>query len=307
MTGKIAITPRSLSGAGHPALSELTDKGYELVYPRPGATPSEEDLLASIPGCVGWLAGVEPISGRVLNAADELRVISRNGVGVNNIDLDAAQKKGIEIGRAAGANARGVAELAIALMLASFRQLPWSDAHLRAHDWQRRIGVEAKGRTLGVVGCGAIGQSVSKIAIGLGMNVLGYDPFPSRNFSPDRFRFVELDELFTQSDAITLHCPPAEEPIVGARRLGLVKQGCYLINTARAELIDDTSVLAALTDGTLAGLATDVFQTEPPEPSALLSHDRVIQTPHAGGFTSESVERATRTAVENILKVLEKA
>lgn len=305
MTGKIAITPRSLSGAGHPALSLLTERGYEIVFPAPGKTPSEEDLLRAVPGCVGWLAGVEPIGAKVLSAADGLRVISRNGVGVDNIDLQAAQARGVRIERAMGANARGVAELAVTLMLSAFRHVPWSDARLHGGDWQRRIGIEAEGRTLGIVGCGAIGRQVAEIALAMGMKVVGYDPFPNPGFAPVGFRYADLAEVLAVSDAVTLHCPPGDQPILTAQSLATMKHGVTVINTARAELVDDAALLAALDSGQVGVLATDVFHAEPPPPSALLAHDRVILTPHAGGFTEESVDRATRSAVENILKVLE--
>lgn len=174
MTGKIAITPRSLSAAGHPALSVLTERGYEIVYPVPGMTPSEDDLLRAVSGCVGWLAGVEPISPRVLEAATGLRVISRNGTGGDNIDLSVARARRIAVKRAMAANARGVAELAITQMLSCFRSVPWSPGHLRQGDWQRRIGIEAQGRTLAVIGCGAVGRKVADLASGLGMWVVGY-------------------------------------------------------------------------------------------------------------------------------------
>jgi len=305
MSGRIAVTPRSLSAAGHPALSLLTDRGYDIVYPSPGKTPSEDDLLRSVPGCVGWLAGVEPISPAVLAAAKGLRVISRNGTGVDNIDLAVAGEHGIRVERAMGANARGVAELAVTLMLSAFRSVPWSDANLRRGDWQRRIGIEAQGRTLAVIGCGAIGREVADLALGLGMWVIGYDPFPSNSFARPGFHFAPLEEALTKADAISLHCPPGAAPILDAAMIGRLRRGVVVVNTARAELIDDAAMLAALESGHVAGLATDVFRTEPPEPSALLTHPRVIQTPHAGGFTEESVERATRVAVENLLKVLE--
>lgn len=302
---KIAITPRSLSGAGHPALSALTERGCELVFPAPGRTPSQDELLAAIPGCAGWLAGVEPIPAPVLEAAEDLRVISRNGVGVDNIDMRVAEARGIRVERAAGANARGVAELAITLMLSAFRQVPWSDARLHGGEWARRQGVEAAGRTLGVIGCGAIGRLTAELALGLGMDVIGYDPYPPQGFAPEGFRLGSLDDVFAASDAITLHCPPGETPLIDAAALGRMRPGGVIVNTARAELVDEVAVLAALDAGHLSALATDVFHTEPPEPSALLAHDRVILTPHAGGFTAESVDRATRVAVENILKVLD--
>lgn len=304
MSGKIAITPRSLSAAGHPALSMLTDRGYEIVYPAPGKTPSEDELLRAVPGCVGWLAGVEPISPRVLSAAKGLRVISRNGTGVDNIDLGVAKAQGIAVERAVAANARGVAELAITLMLSAFRSVPWSAGKLRQGDWQRRIGIEAQGRTLAVIGCGAIGREVADLALGFGMWVVGYDPFPSNSFARPGFRFATLDDALTSADAISFHCPPGQRPILDADMLARMKPGVVVVNTARAELIDDEAMLAALDSGQVGGLATDVYRKEPPELSPLLMHDRVILTPHTGGFTQESVERATRVAVENLLKVL---
>lgn len=305
MPGKIAVTPRSLSSAGHPSLSLLTERGYEIVFPAPGKAPSETELLSAVPGCVGWLAGVEPIGARVIAAAEGLRVISRNGTGIDNIDLAAAEARGVRVEKAFGANARGVAELAITLMLSAFRQVPWSDAKLRAGDWQRRVGIEAEGRTLGIVGCGAIGRQVAELAIGLGMNAVGYDPMPSNALRRPGFRFTPLAEVLAVADAVTLHCPPGVAPILDAESLATMKRGATVINTARAELIDDAAMLKALDAGQVAVLATDVFRAEPPAPSALLAHDRVILTPHAGGLTEESVERATRAAIENILKVLE--
>lgn len=305
MLGKIAVTPRSLSGSGNSALSVLIERGYEIVFPAPGKTPSEEELLRAVPGCVGWIAGVEPITPRVLSAAKELRVISRNGTGVDNIDLDAAQAQGIIVERAVGANARGVAELAITLMLSVFRSVPWSNGLLQKGDWNRRIGIEAQGRTLAVIGCGAIGREVADLALGLGMWVIGYDPQISNSFARPGFRFASLEEALTTADAISFHCPPGDSPILDANILRKLKRGVVVVNTARAELIDEDAMLAALDSGQVAGLATDVFRKEPPDLSPLLLHEKVILTPHAGGFTEESVERATRVAVENLLRVLE--
>jgi len=254
---------------------------------------------------VGWLAGVEPIGPRVLAAAKGLKVISRNGTGVDNIDLSEASAHGIRVERAIGANARGVAELAIALMLSAFRHVPWSDSHLRRGDWQRRIGIEARGRTLAVIGCGAIGREVADLALGLGMWVVGYDPYPSNSFARPGFRLATLDEALIQADAVTFHCPPADRPLLDAETIARLKPGVVVVNTARAELIDDEAMLSALGSGQVSALATDVFRREPPEMTPLLQHDRVILMPHAGGYTEESVERATRVAIENLLRVLE--
>ena len=305
MPGRIAVTPRSLSAAGHPALDRLRQRGYDVIFPAPGKTPSEDDLLSSIPGCVGWLAGVEPISNRVLDAAGDLKVISRNGTGVDNIDLASAKARGIAVERAMGANARGVAELAIGMLFAAFRHVPWSDARLHAGRWERRIGTEVRGRTLGVIGCGAIGREVARLALGLDMQVLAYDPYPVNDVAASGFRFAPLDDVLRGSAAVTLHCPPRDRPILDHAAIAAMRDNAVVINTARAELVDDAAMLDALNTGRISAYATDVFHREPPEPSELLAHDRVITTPHIGGYTEESIERATEAAIENLLKVLE--
>ncbi|MEU8109753.1 phosphoglycerate dehydrogenase [Nonomuraea muscovyensis] len=305
LRGRVAVTPRSLSAAGHPALSRLREAGYEVVYPAPGRTPTPAELLAVLPGCVGYLAGVEPVTGELLRACPGLRVIARNGVGVDSIDLDAVRELGIQLRVAAGANAQGVAELTIALTLAAFRQIPWSDARLKQGEWRRRRGAEVAGRTLGVVGLGQIGRRVAGLAIGLGMRVIGYDAQPGLTLRlGDRFRSGSLAEVAAGADAITLHVPPSPEPLVNDALLRLTRPGTVLVNTARAELVDEQAVVKALQEERLSAYATDVFPTEPPADLRLVRHDRVIATPHVGGFTEESVERATTAAVDNILRVL---
>lgn len=305
MGGKIAVTPRSLSRGGHPALAPLERAGYELIFPTPGRQPSVDDLRGALPACVGYLAGVEPIPGELLRDCPQLRVISRNGAGVDNVDLEAARGLGIAVERAAGANAGGVAELAIALMLAGLRHVPWSDRCLKQGGWGRREGLEIRGRTLGVVGCGQIGRLVAQLGVGLGMRVRAYDLYPDEAFVPNGdFAYAPLETLLREADVVSLHCPPEERPVIGGAAVALIKQGAYLINTARAALVDEEAVLEALETGRLRGFATDVYEREPPELTPLLRHERVICTPHAGGLTEESVARATEAAVGNLLKVL---
>jgi D-3-phosphoglycerate dehydrogenase len=264
-----------------------------------------DELRTFLPGCVGYLAGVEPIPGDVLALCPNLKVISRNGVGVDNVDLAAAQRLGIVVQKAAGANSRGVAELTIALMLAGLRSVPWSDRQIKDGGWARREGIEVRGRTLGVIGCGQIGKYVVEMALGLGMAARAYDLYPDETFQPaGDFAYVTLPELLAVADVISLHAPPSSRPIVDATALAQMKRGAYLINTARAALVDEQAILQALEDGRLRGFATDVFDREPPEMTALLRHERVITTPHAGGLTEESIERATQAAVANLLNVL---
>ncbi len=304
---RILVTPRSLTRMPDPALNALAQDGHELVFSRAGETPDEAALLALVPGCIGWLAGVEPVSPRVLQAATGLRAISRNGSGADNIPLDVADRLGIRVLRPNGANARGVAELAIALALASLRHVPESSAALKAGTWQRRTGLEIEGRTLGLVGCGAIGRLVARFALAFDARVRVFDPFPDTSFQPTGdFAWVGFDVLLEKAEILSLHCPmPANgRPLLDAAALVRLHPACHVINTARAGLVDEAALLAALDREQIRVYATDVFAVEPPEPSALLRHPRVIATPHIGGLTAESVRRATVTAVENLRHAL---
>jgi phosphoglycerate dehydrogenase-like enzyme len=274
------------------------------VFSPPGKLPQESELRELLPGCAGYLAGVEPITAAVLKAADNLKIISRNGTGINTIDLRAARHMNIKIMRAEGANARGVAELTLGIILALIRSIPFSDACMKRGSWERRMGLELHGRTLGLIGCGKIGQLVSRLSLVFGLNVLAYDAFPDQRFNPGpNFRFTSLEEVLANSDIISFHCPEQADgrAILDSERLHRLKSGVVIVNTARASLIDETAILEALQEGRVAGLALDVYDREPPAPSPLLSDDRVIATPHIGGYTSESVSRATLAAVENLL------
>jgi len=260
-------------------------------------------LLEVLPSCVGYLAGVEPITEKVLQAAGRLGIISRNGVGIDNIDLQAAGRLGITVKGTPGANSRGVAELALALMLAGLRSVVWSNALLKEGRWSRRIGSEVEGRTLGIVGCGDIGQRLARMATGIGMKVVGYDPFPNKTLEGmEGFSFVDLDTVFVRSNVISLHCPPTGKPLIDSRSVGLMQKGVVVVNTARDALVDHRAMLDALEQGIVSTYATDVFDAEPPVLDPLLTHGHVVLTPHVGGFTHESVNRATVAAVENIVR-----
>jgi phosphoglycerate dehydrogenase-like enzyme len=301
MSARILITPRSLTKSGHPSLDRLRATGYEVKFCAPGKSPTEEELITLLPGCVGFLAGVEPVTARALAAARDLKVISRNGTGVDNIDLTAARQHNIRVCRAEGANARGVAELAIGLMLALARAIPASDRAIKDGRWERQTGFELEGKTLGLIGAGRIGRLVAKMATGLDMHVVVYDVVPVAGLT-----MSPLEEVFAVADVISLHCPPRPDgcAVVDAAALARMKRGALLVNTARAGLLDETAVLAALESGQLGGLASDVLEGEPPVNRRLAEHPRVIVTPHAGALTRESVDRAVSIAVDNLLATL---
>ena len=304
---RVLITPRSLTRDPDPALRLLVEDGHELVFSRPGETPDEAALLELLPGCVGWLAGVEPVSPRVLEAAPGLRAISRNGTGSDNLPLQTAERLGIKVLRAGGANARGVAELAVGLILASLRHVPEQSAALKAGVWRRRPGIEIENRTLGLIGGGAVGRLVARFALALDARVRVFDPYPDAGFTPSGdFAWVSLDQVLADAEMLSLHCPmpPDGRAVLDEATIGRLRAGCRVVNTARAALVDEAAMLAALERDQVAAYATDVFAVEPPAPSPLLSHPRVIATPHIGGLTAESVRRATVAAVENLRRAL---
>ncbi len=307
MTDRILITPRSLSKGGHPGLAALEAAGYELVFPSPGATPSEADLVNTVPGCVGWLAGVEPISEAVIDAAETLRVISRNGTGVDNLPMAAVEQRQIVVKRAVGTNARGVAELALGLTLAGLRNIVPTHIGMTAGEWPRRIGREMQEAEVAVIGLGSIGREFARFALALGGHVRGYDPFAEAgDLAGPGFRAVSLDDALTGADIVSLHAPMAADGVatIDAKALARLAPGAVVVNTARAGLVDSDAMLMALESGQVRTYATDVFDTEPPAPAPLLAHPNVILTSHIGGFTKESVERTTKRAVDNILEVL---
>ena len=303
----ILITPRALS-RGHPALAALTDRGYRLVMPAPGAMPDEAALIAALPGCVGWIAGVEPVSEAAIAAADALRVISRNGTGIDNLPLAALAQRGIRVLRAEGANARGVAELALALTLAGLRQIVRTHEGMRAGHWPRHPGREIAGTRIAVIGLGAIGATYARLCLDLGAHVTAFDPFaPQARLSHPHLTRATLEATFAGAEVLSLHAPLPEDgyPLLTAPRLATLAPGATVVNTARAGLVDEAALLAALDAGLIATYAADVFHDEPPAPSALTAHPGVILTSHIGGFTGPSVERSTRAAVDNLLAALD--
>lgn len=307
MIQRILVTPRSLTAEPHPEVERLRQEGFEIVYSSAGAMPTEDELLRLVPDCVGWLAGVEPITPRIVEAAGQLKVISRNGVGVDNLPVDMLRQRGVEIRIAEGANAPGVAELTIGLMFSALRSIPCVDAGIKTGGWPRLRGAEIRGRKVGVVGCGAIGREVARIVIALGADVLAFDPArPNLDLPSNAFRYAEIDEIVRVCDIVTLHCPlPRDGSILIDRaRINEARPGQILINTARARLVDEDALIEALDLGHVTAYATDVFDQEPPTSLALAAHPGVIATSHIGGFTAESVDRATRIAALNLLSAL---
>ncbi len=231
----------------------------------------------------------------LMEKAPKLRVIGRAGVGVDNIDAEAATRRGIVVMNTPGANAVAVAELTIGLMLALARKVPAANASMHAGKWEKKSlqGAELKGKTLGILGLGRIGLEVARRARGFGLEIIGSDPFVSTTVARENgISLVSLPDLFAKADYLTLHVglTPQTTGIINAKTLATMKKGVRIINCARGELVEEAALVEALKSGQVAGAALDVFAEEPPKNSAYVDLDNVILTPHIAGSTAEAQE-----------------
>jgi D-3-phosphoglycerate dehydrogenase len=308
---KIAITPRSFPEAGAPALQWLRDRGFEIRLNESGKVLDEDALLEFCRGADGLIVGIDPVTERVLAANPRLRAVSKYGAGMDNIDLSAAGARGVAVMSAGGANALSVAELAIGLFFSLARSLPYSADSTKAGGWDRHKGSELFAKTAGIVGLGNIGREVARIARGIGMETLAYDPYVKPGnpaIEALGLRLTSLEELLSASDFVTMHLPLTNETrhMINSKALEAMKPSAFLVNTSRGELVDEDALFIALSTGVIAGAAEDVFSKEPPGAHPLLSLDNFILTPHIGMHTQEAVQRTAMAAAENVAKMLGK-
>ena len=249
------------------------------------------------------------VTSEVIGAGKRLQVIARAGVGVDNIDMEAATSSGIAVVNAPAGNTIAAAEHTMSLMLALARNLPQAHQSLKQGKWERKefMGVEVRNKTLGVIGLGRVGSEVARRAQSFGMRLLAYDPFVSPDYA--RVLGVELatlENVFANSDFLTLHTPLTESThaLIGEPQLAMMKPDCRLINVARGELIDEEALLHALDDDKLAGVALDVFSKEPPGDSPLVKHPKVVATPHLGASTQEAQREVAIEVAEQVMAVL---
>ena len=271
---------------------------------------SPEKLLQVIGQYEGLVLRSETkVTAEVVQAAKALQVIGRAGIGVDNIDLEAATSRGIAVVNAPTGNTVAAAEHTIALLLAMARNVPQAHHSLKEGKWTRSafIGIEVRNKTLGIIGLGRVGSQVARRAQSFGMRLLAYDPFVAPDYA--RMLAVELvpfTQLLSESDFITLHTALTEgtHHLIGSSELAKMKPGSRLINVARGELIDEEALLDALEEGKLAGVALDVFSQEPPEDLGLVQHPKVVVTPHLGASTQEAQTEVSIEVAEQVLAVL---
>ena len=294
------------------AAQVAVSRGYTVAYVPPYT--GEEDLVRIVSELdpVGVIVRMGRFGAAAIDAAPSLRVLSKHGVGVDNIDVDAASRRDIPVVVAAGANALSVAEHAMALIFATVKRIVPLDSGLRAGRWEKPgfSGKELAGMTVGLVGFGAIARQTAAFAKSLGMKVRAYDPFADGKAFTDAgvARETEIDDLMRGCEIISLHCPLTSDTrnLLDDRRLGLLKPGSYVINTGRGGLIDEDALLRAIESGHLAGAGLDTFQTEPPAADhPFWNHREIVVTPHIGGVTQEANVRVGVDAVEGVLAVVE--
>ena len=285
--------------------------GLELLRSRFEVVEDGESDLAAIIGDFDAIVvrSATTLDASLIERATRLKVIGRAGVGVDNVDLDAATRRGIVVANAAESTVDSAAEHAIALLLALVRNIPQAHAALKAGTWdrQRFTGIEVAGKTLGVLGLGRIGRQVAQRALGLGMRVVAYDPF----VAAERFRelgvdaFGSLEEIYAQADVITLHLPLNDEThaLLGPAAFAQMKDGVRIVNAARGGLIDEEALADAVRSGKVAGAALDVFGTEPYS-GPLLELPQVVVTPHLAGSTAEAQDRAGIVIAEQVAAAL---
>lgn len=302
MSNTIIVTGADLA---QQALDLLT--GYEIVYA--GKAPTEEDMVALCKrhDPVGIIVRYGKVSASMMDVAPSLKVISKHGSGTDTIDKVAAKERGIEVVAAVGANAAAVAEQALALLLACAKSVVTLNSRMHAGHWDKAThkSMELSGRTVGLVGLGAIGLRFAKMADALAMRVIGFDPF-AKNL-PNYVHSVSLETIWRDADAISLHCPLVDENrgMLNAATLAQCKRGVIVVNTARGGLIDEVAMLQAVRSGQVMSAGLDSFAVEPMEAGHPFQGEKnFILSPHVGGVTNDAYVNMGVGAAKNLLQVL---
>jgi D-3-phosphoglycerate dehydrogenase len=293
------------------AIQLLKENGFEVTIVE---EPNEDELARIIKGFDGLIVRSKPlVTKKVIESADRLKVIARAGVGLDNIDVKAAEQRGIALINAPESSTQSVAELAIGLMLAVARKIAFSDRRMREGYWAKKeaMGVELSGKTLGVIGAGRIGSAVARIAkYGFNMHILYYDVACRDDLNKELgAECVSIEELLKRSDIVTIHVPllPETRHMINEEKLRLMKKTAILINTSRGAVVDTAALVKALSEGWIAGAGLDVFEEEPlPKDHPLTKLDNVVLTPHIGASTKEAQEKAGVEVARKIVEFFKK-
>lgn len=310
MSWNVLITARTLNieAVGRRALDLLGAAGLKLVHPPKAGPLSEAELLPLLPGMDAVFASMDKFTAAVLGSkeAANLKLISRWGVGYDAIDVPAATKQGIVIAYTPGLLNDAVADYAMALLFAVARRVHEGHTSMREGKWTSLWGQDVSGKTLGIIGCGRIGQAVAKRASGFNMRLLGADTQPNDDAKKLGIEFVPLEQLLVESDYVSLHCAltPETRGLIGEAQLRKMKPTAYLINTARGPVVDESALLRALNENWIAGAAIDAFVVEPlPADHPLRSAPNLLLTPHQASFGTDTGARVSEAAARAIVEM----
>jgi phosphoglycerate dehydrogenase-like enzyme len=300
----VAVTSRSFST--HPVLrEELASRYPQITFNDTGKTLEGEALIQFLANHEMAIIGLERIDGVVLSQLTQLKIISRFGVGVDTLDLNALKKFGVKLAATVGANKRSVAELVISLAINMLRDLPQLNTALRAGEWKPKKGRQLSHKTIGIVGLGSIGKDLARLLKAFDCKILVYDLFLDLDYClAHDLTVASLDEVLQQADIVSLHIPLNEltRSLINAERLQLLKPNAILINTARGGLVDESALKDFLSKNKLAAAAFDVFAVEPPPDQELISLPNFFGTPHIAGSTEEAVLAMGFAAIEGLEK-----
>ncbi|MCK4787514.1 MAG: phosphoglycerate dehydrogenase [Desulfobacteraceae bacterium] len=306
---KVLVTPTSYASQDESLKTILEEKVGEVIYNTTGKPLSSAQLQSMLAGVDGMIAGLDEINAAAMADAPDLKVIARYGVGCNNVDLEAAMKHQITVTNTPGANAKSVAELTIALILNLLRPILPAVKGLSEGDWPRLKGSCLEGKTVGLLGLGAIGKETARRLAGFDCAILAYDINQDEVFSSkNHVTYVPLDVLINRADIVSLHLPgtPETAGMVDENFFAQMKMGSWIVNTARGDLIIESALINALNSGKLRGAAVDVYRQEPPEKeNPLLQMEQVIATPHMGAHSDSAANAMGRIALEECLLVLQ--
>ena len=283
--------------------AELQEKYPNVTFGDAARALNGDALVALLRGHECAIIGLERVDDRILEQLPELKVISKYGVGLDGIDVDALARRGIKLGWTPGVNRRSVAELTLAFAIALFHRVPECDVALRRGEWRKLVGRQLTGKAVGIVGCGHVGQDLVRLLAPFDCRVLANDirNYPEF-FAAHRVTRAGLDELLRSSDLVTLHVPldASTRGMIGAAQIALMRPGSFLINAARGGLVDEEALADALERGHLAGAAFDVFQMEPEANPRLLALPTFLGTPHIGAAAQEAQLAMGRAAIEGL-------
>lgn len=309
MKGKILVTPRAFAKSGMEQIERLRKEGWEVHVNETGKSYTKEEFISYAKDVDGIIIGVDLADKEMLDQCPNLKAIAKYGVGVDNIDMEYAQKKGIKVSRTIGSNSLSVAEHAMGLIFTLAKNTYSAVQDVKNGNWNKVYGFELQGKTIGIIGFGNIGKNLARLAQGMNMKVMAYDAIPidAEYTEKNHITIAEYEQLLKESDVISVHMPLTAETkdMIDKKAFAIMKSNAIVINAARGGIINEADLYEALMNKRIAGAGFDVFTQEPPKDSPLLKLNNFILTPHTASKTKEADDNTIRISTANILRDLE--